>query len=54
MRERLGAHVPGGHALQAVIPDRGGSAQSGGNIGLIDEIALLRRMGPVAGEAIGL
>ena len=54
VRERFGADVSGRHALQTVIANRRGRAQTRGNVGLVDNLALFGGVAPHAGKAVRL
>ena len=54
MAEGLRADVAGGVALQGVVADRGGGGQGLLDIARLEQLALLGRVGPHAGVAVGL
>ena len=54
MREGIRIYMPSGHLLQPVISHRGSRAKSGLDIALLEQAALLRRVRPDPGKAIGL
>ncbi len=54
MSEGFGTDLPSGRALQTVVPNGRRGTQGAFDIARLKQIALLRRLGPHAGEAIGL
>ena len=54
VREAFRANAPARHPLQAIIADRSRGIEALRHISLIDNVALLGRVSPHTGEAIGL
>src|SRR5215471_17217673 len=54
MGERIGNDMAGGHLLQAIVADGRYRIHARGDIGLVDDAALARRMAPDARQTIRL
>src|SRR5271168_218799 len=54
VRPRVGAHGAGGLALQPVVTHGGRGADRRLDVARLEQVALLRRVGPDSGEAVGL
>src|SRR5260370_39293142 len=54
MREALGAYRSTLHSLQMIVADSSGRLQTGGNIGVVDDIALFSAVRPYTCEAVRL
>ena len=54
MGEFIGHHAAGGLFLEAVVAYCGCGIYCGGDVALVDQVALLGGIAPDAGEAIGL
>lgn len=54
MREALRAHRPTLHSLDMVVTDSGRCLQTSGDIGIVDDLALLGAVRPDTGKAVCL